>query len=246
MERDARDPSAGPSPPSAAPGGSVARAAVLVPAALLAAALGLVALYWLSLRPSAPIDPAPFDLNAEGNIPALFSAGLWLGASALALVCMRRSRAEGWPLGGYWPLMAVLFLYLAIDETVMIHERISTVLSGMYAFSGAFLYAWVIAGLAFLGLVGLVFLRFLAALRPVNLALLVLAAGIFVSGAVGVEMMGAAYDSGGEVPGTFALGLNWRRAIALEEGLEMLGVILLIHVMLRFATDAGSPFRPPA
>ena len=73
-----------------------------------------------------------------------------------------------------------------------------------------------------------------------------LAAGIFVSGAVGVEMMGAAYDYAGQVPGTFPLGLNWRRANALEEGLEMLGVILLIHVMLRFATDAGSPFHRPA
>ena len=56
-------------------------------------------------------EPA-FLLNAERNIPALFSAALWLGASAVALVCMRRSRAEGWPLGIYWPLMAVLFLYL--------------------------------------------------------------------------------------------------------------------------------------
>ena len=225
---------------------SVSRRAVLVPAALLVAALGLVALYWLSLRPGFPLDPAPFDLNAERNIPALFSAALWLGASALALVCMRRSRAEGWPLGIYWPLMAVLFLYLGLDEAVMIHERVGNVLGGLYAFSGAFFYAWVVAGLAFLGLVGLVFLRFLAALRPVNLVLLLLAAGIFVSGAVGVEMMGAAYDYAGQVPGTFPLGLNWRRANALEEGLEMLGVILLIHVMLRFATDAGSPFRRPA
>ena len=246
MKRGELDPSGSPTPPAAASRGPASRIAVLVPAALLALALGLVALYWLSLRPAFPIDPAPFDLNAEGNIPALFSAGLWLGASALALICRRRSRAEGWPLGIYWPIMAALFLYLGIDEAVMIHERVGGVLGDRYAFSGAFLYAWVVAGLAFLGLVGLVFLRFLAALRPVNLALLVLAAGIFVSGAIGVEMMGTAFDSGGQVPGTFALGLNWRRANALEEGLEMLGIILLIHVMLRFATDAGSPFRPSA
>ena len=246
MKRGEPDPSGSPTPPAVASHGPVSRIAVLLPAALLALALGLVALYWLSLRPGFPIDPAPFDLNAEGNIPALFSAGLWLGASALALVCMRRSHAEGWPLGIYWPIMAALFLYLGIDEAVMIHERVGGVLGDKYAFSGAFLYAWVVAGLAFLGLVGLVFLRFLAALRPINLALLVLAAGVFVSGAVGVEMMGAAFDSGGQVPGTFALGLNWRRANALEEGLEMLGIILLIHVMLRFATDAGSPFRPTA
>ena len=225
---------------------SVSRRAVLVPAALLAVALGLVALYWLSLRPGFPLDPAPFDLNAERNIPALFSAALWFVAAALALVCMRRSRAEGWPLGAYWPLMAALFVFLGIDEAVSIHERISVVLGDLYAFSGVFFYAWVVAGLVFLGVVGLVFLRFLVALRPVNLVLLLLAAGVFVSGAVGVEMMGAAYDSGGRVPGSFALGLNWRRANALEEGLEMLGVILLVHVMLRFVTDAGSPFRRPA
>jgi len=220
--------------------------AILVPAALAAVALALVFLYWLSGRPGSPLDPAPFDLNAEMNLPALFSVALWIGAALVALACGRRSRAEGWRLGGYWRIMAALFLYLGIDEALMIHERSGALVSRMHEFQGAFFYAWVVAGLVFLAVVGLVFLRFLAALRPANLVLLILAAVVFVTGAVGFEMTGAVFESGGEEPGTFPLGLTWRKAIALEEGFEMLGVILLIHFLLRVLTDPRPPFRAAA
>lgn len=220
--------------------------ASLVPAALAAVALALVLLYWLSGRPGFPFDRAPFDLNAEMNLPALFSVALWIGAALVALACGRRSRAEGWRLGGHWPVMAALFLYLGLDEAWMIHERVGVLVYRMHAFQGAFLYAWVVAGLAFLAVAGLVFLRFLAALRPANLVLLVLAAGVFVTGAVGFEMTGAVFESGGQAPGTFPLGLSWRKAIALEEGFEMFGVILLIHFLLRVLTDPRPPFRDTA
>ena len=103
-----------------------------------------------------------------------------------------------------------------------------------------------VAGLALLAVASLVFLRFLAALRPANFVLLVLAAGVFIAGAVGFEMTGAAFESGAAVPGTFPLGLTWRRAIALDEGFKMLGVTLLIHVLLRILIDPGPPFRASA
>ncbi len=226
--------------------GRPAGLAVLVPGFLLVVALALVFLYWLRGRPGFPLDPWLFDLDGEMNLPALFSVALWIGAGLIALACGRRSRAEGWRLGGYWAVMAALFLYLGLDEATMIHERVGVLIGRLHAFQGAFLYAWVVAGLVFLAVAGLVFLRFLAALRPANLVLLVLAAGIFVTGAVGFEMTGAVFESGGEAPGTFPLGLNWGRAIALEEGFEMLGVILLIHFLLRVLTDPRPPFRDTA
>ena len=65
-----------------------------------------------------------FHFDTERSVPALFSSfllamsavGLWLSG------CLNRSRGEG---RCYWCFLALIFVFLAIDETVGIHERLS-------------------------------------------------------------------------------------------------------------------------
>ena len=182
-----------------------------------------------------------FDMNGEANVPALFSSGLWLLAAVLALAVGSSVRGYGNDRTAAWTGMAFLFVFLALDEAVQVHERVGAVIDGRASLSGFFHYGWVFAGIGFLLTMGLVFLPLLLRLRPMFALLLVLSGAIFVSGALGIEMLGAAVESGSMT--SFPLRLNWTRAIVLEEALEMTGVVLLIYTLLRMLSAEGPPYR---
>ena len=78
-------------------------------------------------------------------------------------------------------------------------------------------------------------------MRPRYTLNLCLAACVFLLGATGVESVGGAVEMGalGEIP----FGLSWGRLIAIEEFLEMLGVILLIRTLLLILASEQSPYR---
>lgn len=87
-------------------------------------------------------------------------------------------------------------------------------------------YAWVVYGLALLALVFLVYWRFVFSLSAVTRMALMVSPLVFISGAVGMELLGAAVEGG--VLEDFPSGLSWNRAIAIEEFCEMAGIITLI------------------
>lgn len=62
-----------------------------------------------------------FNLDGERNVPAVFSAFLWLGVALLALLVGRASKGR---LELAWKLLAVLTLVLAADELVEVHEHL--------------------------------------------------------------------------------------------------------------------------
>jgi hypothetical protein len=62
-----------------------------------------------------------FNLDGERNVPAAFSALLWLGVALLALLVGRAS--QGRPELA-WKLLAVLTIVLAADELAEVHEHL--------------------------------------------------------------------------------------------------------------------------
>ena len=230
--------------------GVTPRHAVPFPAFLAICALGMAALYLAlgkldHLRPDL-VNPDLyrfFDMNAEANLPTWFSALLWQAAALLAFFIAQRHRSRGWPHAAYWIGMIPLFLFLSLDETGTVHETIGAMIGGRIEMSGGlrYTYAWVLFGAALVMLVGLAYARFLVLLRRPLALLFVLSATLFLTGAVVIESIGAAVESGGIR--RFPLGQTWHRMIAYEETLEMLGAILLIHTLLRVMALDTPPYR---
>ncbi len=168
---------------------------------------------------------AAFDLNEEGTVSAWYSSMLLLVASAILGVIAWARRGERF--GRHWGWLSGIFLYLSLDEALAIHEDAD--LAQAVLDKSNFIYgdAWVFVGAAFAAIVAFSFRKFLLALpRKIRNGML-RAGAIYVGGAVGLEVVGSYFDSlwGKETLVRVAV-------ITLEEGLEMLGVILFIATLL--------------
>jgi hypothetical protein len=123
-------------------------------------------------------------------------------------------------------------MYLAVDEAGRIHEllnRPTKELLGNLA-TGIFYFAWwVIPGVAITLVFGLSFLKFFIHL-PLQIRLLVLLAAIlYIGGAVGVELIGSRYAEQHGIEN-----LTYNMITTLEETLEMAGVITFVRALLTY------------
>ncbi|HQV38678.1 MAG: hypothetical protein IPO60_17360 [Flavobacteriales bacterium] len=195
------------------------------------------------------------DLDLESNVPTFFNALLFFIAAALfymhgnaALPKMRMG----------WYVMTGVFVFLGFDEGSQIHEKfmlftLRLLNNGKQTGGdlGWFYYAWVIPyGLAVIGL-GLVLSRWLFGLRPAVRRSLILSGAVYVFGAVFMEMAGAKlvrtlpFQDASlfpwipcevyEDPTSCWMYMNVRyiSLYTLEETLEMTGLILCIHYLLK-------------
>src|SRR5210317_1958751 len=78
--------------------------------------------------------------NYEISLPTLFSTLILLVSALLLMVISRFHKAAG---TGHvlWTALAIIFLFLMVDESISIHELISTRLQMHFDFSGAFYFA---------------------------------------------------------------------------------------------------------
>ena len=161
-----------------------------------------------------------FDLDREANIPTwfssmlLFSNAILLGLIATAMTTSR----DRWRL--HWVALAIVFVMLSLDEVAAIHEKSIHPLRNALDLSGLFYFAWVVPALILLLVFAMLFSRFLLALPRRTCWLFVLAGTVYLSGAVGAEMIGAAYVS--EVGGK---NLVYNLITSIEEALEMIGQV---------------------
>jgi hypothetical protein len=115
---------------------------------------------------------------------------------------------------------------LALDEAVMLHEQTITPLRDYLGTSGMLYYAWVIPAGFFLLFFLIVFLKFIYHLKPKLRLLFIVAGAIYVSGALGMELMGGYFaDLNGKDSLTYALITNF------EEVIEMIGILVFINAL---------------
>jgi hypothetical protein len=95
--------------------------------------------------------------------------------------------------------------------------------------SGLLYDAWVIPyGIAMV-IAGIIFIPFLIRLPRKTMILLVIAGAIYVSGAVGVEMIQGDYE---EIHGT--QNIIYSVSVVIEESMEMFGIALFIFALLKY------------
>lgn len=181
------------------------------------------------------------DVDAERSVYTWFSQLLLAAAAALLFMTGLDLFGKRRWLAIQWLLLAAVFLFLSMEESLGLHGKLSEKMDESGEFSGHFHFAWVIPAMAVVGAGLLAAIPFLRSL-PARTAVLFLVSGaVFVSGAIGLEMVGAkAAFEHGDVgsPG-------YRAAANIEEALEGLGVILFLYAILdyrrrpEFGREAG-------
>ena len=166
------------------------------------------------------------NMDREMNLPTLFSALLMLSS---ALLLRRLSKAPGREAVADWTLLSRIFVFLALDESLQIHEIL--ILPGLrHQVHPALASTWVIPyGLVAGGLLWR-FRHFLTTLPATTSVRFLRSGGIYVAGAIGLEMVG----SFAVRTGLIRLHSFWYGTITgLEESLEILGVTLFLHALMQ-------------
>lgn len=175
---------------------------------------------------------ALFDLDKEGNVPTLYSAVTTLLCAALLAVIALARRKQAKRDYLYWAGLAVIFLYLALDDGAAIHENIIRPLRDTLHTSGVLYFAWVIPYGIFVLILMLLYLRFLFSL-PVRIRYLIILAGmLYVGGALGFELIGGYWtDHYGQDNVTYAL------LTTCEQSLQMAGILVFVYTLMSYITS---------
>jgi hypothetical protein len=179
-----------------------------------------------------------FSLNAEENIPALYSTiSLLFCSGLLALIAYGRKLADG-RYARHWAGLAAIFLFLAMDESLSFHEGTTVPLRKTLDTSGILFYAWIIPYSLALLVFFLVYLKFILDLNPKTRNQFILAGVIFVSGAMLFELPGGIYDEtfGRHTP-VYAL------ISTVEELLEMVGILIFVYALTSYLSEEFPQMR---
>jgi hypothetical protein len=186
-----------------------------------------------------------FSLNREANIPTWYSSSTLLVSSLLLAIITVAQKDISSPYSRHWGALALIFLYLSLDETAIIHEMTPKALQLILQTNGSLYYAYVIIpGALGVLILGLAYRGFLVHLPPKTRLLFTVAGIIYVGGALGLDALGAYYVAQhGEV------GIARGALTIFEEFLEMLGVAIFVYALLEYLnshlTSVELHPRPP-
>ena len=159
-----------------------------------------------------------FDLDEEESFGTWFNSGILLIAAGLLVNQARVVQAQGRAWHRSWLVLGIGFLVLSVDEIAGMHEFVNTMMGDT---------PWTVIGFPILLLVALAYLPFLWHHRWRTGLFFLLAGAIYGGGAVGVE-----HFTDSDVNS-----LHYNMWTALEEGMEMMGVIVFIYALLDHMRD---------
>ena len=173
-----------------------------------------------------------FYIEAEGNIPTFFSGLLLMSAALLLAVVTTLGKRHGDPDVSRWMILAFGFLYMAGDELLSFHERLIMPVRHLVpsASQGIFHFSWVIPAIAVVALLALFFLRFVLRLPARTRYMFLIAAALYVGGAIGGELIEGRYAASHPDGEDFTFSMM----ATAEESLEMAGVIVFIYALLKY------------
>ncbi len=181
-----------------------------------------------------------FYVDAEQNIPTLYSVLLLFFAAMLltAIAVLKKKQID--PDASNWAALAFWLLFMAVDEASSIHEKLTTPVRGLLGDGplGIFYYSWVIPGIVVVCMLTLYFLKFHQRLPAKTRAAFLVASAIFISGAIGFELVGGRYT---ELHG--CENLTYSMIATAEESFEMAGVIVFIYALLDYIADHYKEIR---
>ena len=168
-----------------------------------------------------------FFVNDENNIPTWYSSSTLLLASILLGIIGFAKKTAGDQYALHWKALAIIFLFLSVDEAASLHEALGDALHQIFPTTGYFYYIWVIPGMIFVLVFVLANLRFLAHLPAKTRYQFLIAGTIFICGAIGLEMPEGLYEENYDDMGLVFL-------ITLEEFLEMTGIVVFIYALCSY------------
>jgi len=174
------------------------------------------------------------DLDQEANLPTLFSSTILLISAFLFYLLNLKSKISQDNQHRYWIGLSIIFIFLGFDESATIHETIGDMTEQFVNTNGYLHYPWVISYSVVVILLGFVYFRFFFNMEKKIFWKFVKAASIFLSGAIGLELLGAKEAS---LHGSDTMLYCYYYTI--EESLEMFGVIYLINILLNLLKDGN-------
>ncbi|WP_179007526.1 hypothetical protein [Winogradskyella forsetii] len=166
------------------------------------------------------------NVNLEANLPTYFSSLVLLADAILLALIAYGNRAIG---GRFWHWigLSLIFVFISLDEMIQIHEQLRAPMEALFNTSGLLYFAWFIPYMAIVVILGIAYFKFMMSLPKKILKLFILAGVVFVSGAVGMEMLGGLHaEVHGEDTLTYAL------MYSFEEFLEMSGGAIFFYALI--------------
>ncbi|MBC8452436.1 MAG: hypothetical protein H8D65_01105 [Spirochaetes bacterium] len=172
-----------------------------------------------------------FNLDGEKNFPTIYSTVLLAASAFLFFFLSKQARTEDIRSSRKFKFLGGVMAFVALDEISSIHELLTTPVKELGNFDGVFFHSWVIVFIPLLLLLFLYLFKFIFSQPKEFRNGLILAAFLYVSGALGLEMVEGFFSSstGSRITLTTAVLAN------IEESLEIFGIIILINSLLKFA-----------
>lgn len=170
-----------------------------------------------------------FHLDREENLPTLVSAaGLLMVASLFWAVSRREDRRGSW----LWLLFCAIFIGLAVDEWFGIHERSVVLLRDALDLGGVLYLSWVLPYSLALVVLACAVLPALRRVDPATRRRLLVAAAVYVAGALLIELPeGARFEAlSGSTTGKPDAVLEF--LFLVEETAEMIGIWLCARALV--------------
>lgn len=178
-----------------------------------------------------------FNLDAEASVPTIYASFTLLLCSVLLAIIAKSKHHQGNYYRRHWTFLSIIFLYLAVDEGAKIHEISIDITRKLLNTSGFFHYAWVIPAIFLFSIFSLIYFKFVLSLPSDIKFLFVLAALIFVGGALGIEMIGGQFVT---LQGKNAF---YATIVTIEETLEMAGIAIFIYGLLEYIRQYVKPVK---
>ena len=185
--------------------------------------LGLCAEIWdRGMNFADPFDLVDlFSLSHEVNLPTWAASTLHAAAALLLFGFAARPESPARDRR-IWRLLSAIFAYISVDEFVQIHEQ----MNHWFDWGGVLYFGWVVPAAAAVGILAISMLGFLRRRPPQVRRRMILAACLFVGGAIGIELiLGWWTDQSGDDNFTYAL-IDW-----VEETMELSGIALFVHTL---------------
>jgi hypothetical protein len=189
--------------------------------------------YFLPGYPLAITFARLFSVDAEQNIPTLYSVSALLLCSIILAAITYAKQIIRDRYVWYWRVLTIIFFFLSLDEAISIHEQL-VIPVGTTVKSGSWLYfSWVIPGSIFVLICLVGFWQFLAAVPAKTRRLFLIAGALFVGGSIVTEMISGYFAALYGQQGNMIYAL----LTTLEEFFEMFGIAVFIYALLSYMSS---------
>lgn len=183
-----------------------------------------------------------FYLDGEGNLPTWFSTMLLALNAVMLFMIAFRTRALGQPRFSFWFLLACIFVGLSLDEFIKLHEYLIMPVRTILKPSGLLFFGWFIPVIFLLIFMGIFYLPFLFRLPAEIRNLFILAAIVYIGGAIGFEALGGLRVTlvDPEAWRDVTRDLLFNLIMTAEEVFEMLGALIFFYALSKYTSEYQS------